>query len=62
MPGDLLLDCFDLARDVRQAPTWRARLGYVFGPPGWSHDGSRMTTEQYREHLREQRASHDTRG
>lgn len=22
------------------------RLGYVFGPPGWSHDGSRQTTEQ----------------
>jgi sterol desaturase/sphingolipid hydroxylase (fatty acid hydroxylase superfamily) len=22
----------------------RERLGYVFGPPGWSHDGSRKTT------------------
>ncbi len=23
-----------------------ARLGYVFGPPGWSHDGSRRTSTQ----------------
>jgi len=21
----------------------------VFGPPGWSHDGSRMTTEEMKE-------------
>ena len=25
----------DIARDVRGARTWRERLGYVFGPPGW---------------------------
>ena len=24
----------------------RERLAYAFGPPGWSHDGSRDTTEQ----------------
>ena len=24
-----------IVRDVRTADTWRARLGYVFGPPGW---------------------------
>ena len=35
-----------IARDVRRANTWRARLGYVFGPPGWSADGSRLTTRQ----------------
>ena len=38
----------DIARDVRRAPTWRARLGYLFGPPGWSHDGSRKTTAELR--------------
>ncbi|OUC77012.1 sterol desaturase family protein [Gordonia lacunae] len=28
-----------IARDVRGASSWRARLGYVFGPPGWTpHD------------------------
>lgn len=35
-----------IARDVRQAETWRERLGYVFGPPGWSPDGSSLTTRQ----------------
>ncbi len=25
----------DIARDVRQARGFKARLGYVFGPPGW---------------------------
>lgn len=25
------------------------RLRYLFGPPGWSHDGSRLTSEQMRE-------------
>ncbi|MGY2006461.1 sterol desaturase family protein [Nocardia gipuzkoensis] len=25
-----------LIRDVRGASTWRGRLGYVFGPPGWT--------------------------
>ena len=24
----------------------RARLGYLLGPPGWSHDGSRQTSSQ----------------
>ncbi|WP_280409699.1 sterol desaturase family protein [Nocardia brasiliensis] len=25
-----------LVRDVRGARTWRGRLGYIFGPPGWT--------------------------
>ncbi len=37
-----------LARDVRRARTWRARLGYVFAPPGWSPDGSSLTARQLR--------------
>ena len=28
--------------------SWRERWNYVFGPPGWSHDGSRMTSEDTR--------------
>ncbi|MBS2965745.1 sterol desaturase family protein [Actinocrinis puniceicyclus] len=30
-----------IGRDVRRACGLRDRLGYVFGPPGWSPDGSR---------------------
>ncbi len=39
----------DLARDVWRAENGRQRLGYLFGPPGWSPDGSRKTTAQLRE-------------
>jgi sterol desaturase/sphingolipid hydroxylase (fatty acid hydroxylase superfamily) len=39
----------DLVRDAAQPGlTPRERLRYVFGPPGWSHDGSRLTTEDLR--------------
>ena len=34
-----------IARDLVKAPGWRAKLGYAFGPPGWSHDASRDTSE-----------------
>jgi len=37
-----------LARDVRRADSWRARLGYVFAPPGWSPDGATLTARQLR--------------
>lgn len=35
-------------RDMRKKTSWRAKFWYVFGPPGWSHDGSRMTSAQMR--------------
>ena len=28
-----------IARDLRRAPNWRARLRYLFDAPGWRHDG-----------------------
>jgi sterol desaturase/sphingolipid hydroxylase (fatty acid hydroxylase superfamily) len=38
-----------IGRDLmRRNLTWRQRIGYFFGPPGWSHDGSRGTTEALR--------------
>lgn len=27
---------------------WKEKMGYIFGPPGWSHDGSRLTSEEMR--------------
>lgn len=33
--------------------TLKQRCMYLFGPPGWSHDGSRMTSEQLRQLERE---------
>ena len=48
-----------IAGDLWRAP-WRAKLGYAFGPPGWSHDGSRDTSEQIRARWEEQEAWRET--
>ncbi len=32
----------------RRDVSWKERAGYLFGPPGWSHDGSRATSEELR--------------
>ena len=37
-----------ILRDLRAAGGWRDRLGFAFGPPGWSPDGSRETTASIR--------------
>jgi sterol desaturase/sphingolipid hydroxylase (fatty acid hydroxylase superfamily) len=37
-----------IGRDLAQAPSWRERLGYAFGQPGWSPDGSRLSTDAIR--------------
>ena len=38
----------DLIRDVVRSPSPKAALMYAFGPPGWSHDGSRKTSAEIR--------------
>jgi sterol desaturase/sphingolipid hydroxylase (fatty acid hydroxylase superfamily) len=35
--------------DLKKSRNIRQFLGYLFGPPGWSHDGTRMTAAQLRE-------------
>ena len=37
-----------IARDVWNAP-WGSKLGYIWRPPGWSHDDSRDTSDAIRE-------------
>lgn len=37
-----------IARDVWNAP-WGSKLGYLWRPPGWSHDASRDTSDAIRE-------------
>jgi sterol desaturase/sphingolipid hydroxylase (fatty acid hydroxylase superfamily) len=32
-----------LLRDMKKAPSLKAKLQYLFNPPGWSHDGSTQT-------------------
>ena len=39
-----------IGRDLsRRDIGWKEKWYYLFGPPGWSHDGSRQTSEQMRE-------------
>ncbi|HET9825709.1 MAG TPA: sterol desaturase family protein [Chitinophagaceae bacterium] len=39
-----------ISRDLRRVDiSWKEKFFYVFGPPGWSHDGSRLTSDQLRE-------------
>lgn len=38
-----------LCKDLKQRISWKLKWKYIFGPPGWSHDGSRQTSKQLRE-------------
>ena len=49
-----------IVRDVRAAPGWRERFLYAFGRPGYSHDGTRMTSVAFRQAYRALTA--ETRG
>ncbi len=40
-----------IVQDFKAAPGWKNKWMYLFGPPGWSHDGSRQTSAQLREKL-----------
>lgn len=35
--------------DLKRAPDFKSRLGYLFMPPGWSHDGKTKTSAQLRQ-------------
>ncbi len=38
----------NILTDVKKTPGLFNKLMYVFGPPGWSHDGSKKTAKQLR--------------
>ncbi len=42
----------NIFKDIRKGPTLKDKLLYVFGPPGWSHDGSTKTSSQLRAELK----------
>jgi sterol desaturase/sphingolipid hydroxylase (fatty acid hydroxylase superfamily) len=46
-----------IAQDVWRAP-WAAKLHYVFGPPGWTHDNSRDTSDSIRARWLERENEH----
>jgi sterol desaturase/sphingolipid hydroxylase (fatty acid hydroxylase superfamily) len=47
-----------IGRDLRKSSSIRAKFMYVFGPPGWSHDGSKKTARQLRTQLKESKKHH----
>ncbi len=40
----------DIWKDVKKSPKLWHKFMYIFGPPGWSHDGSTLTVKQ-QQHL-----------
>ncbi|MBC7848296.1 MAG: sterol desaturase family protein, partial [Chitinophagaceae bacterium] len=49
-PGTIVFHEWNsIGKDIQRADlSWREKWWYLFGPPGWSHDGSRLTSEQMR--------------
>ena len=41
-----------IINDLKKKTTMKEKLMYVFGPPGYSHDGSRKTSKQLRKELK----------
>jgi sterol desaturase/sphingolipid hydroxylase (fatty acid hydroxylase superfamily) len=41
----------NIFNDLKKAPGFKAKWMYVFGPPGWSHDGSKKTSKQLQREL-----------
>lgn len=42
-----------LFKDVRKAKGFRNKWNYILRPPGWSHDGSTLTSTQLRKELKQ---------
>ncbi|MBF8150471.1 sterol desaturase family protein [Winogradskyella sp. F6397] len=40
--------------DMKKSKNWYHKFMYVFGPPGWSHDGSTLTIKQIRRQMAEE--------
>ncbi len=43
----------NIGKDIKKGTTFKHKCMYVFGPPGWSHDGSTKTARQLRKELHE---------
>ncbi|MCF8424083.1 MAG: sterol desaturase family protein [Bacteroidia bacterium] len=41
-----------ILEDLKKQTSIKNKLMYVFGPPGWSHDGSKKTSKQLRNQLK----------
>lgn len=39
----------EILNDLRKSVSFKEKFMYIFGPPGWSHDGSKKTSRQLKE-------------
>ena len=46
----------DIWNDLKKSPKWSHKFMYIFGPPGWSHDGSTMTVKQQQRMFNKQKS------
>lgn len=44
----------NIRRDLKRNLHWKEKIGYVFMPPGWSHDGSTKTSRELQEERQNQ--------
>jgi sterol desaturase/sphingolipid hydroxylase (fatty acid hydroxylase superfamily) len=50
LPAIIFHEWRDIWKDIRRKDiSFKHKMKYLFGPPGWSHDGHRMTSEQMRQ-------------
>jgi sterol desaturase/sphingolipid hydroxylase (fatty acid hydroxylase superfamily) len=47
----------NIGKDLKKGNSLKHKFMYVFGPPGWSHDGSTKTARQLRKELQENRSA-----
>lgn len=47
----------NIFHDLKKPSSFKTKLMYVFGPPGWSHDGSKKTSRQMRAELYSENSS-----
>ena len=45
----------DIWKDMKKSKNWYHKFMYIFGPPGWSHDGSTLTIKQIRKATRNEK-------
>jgi len=51
IPRVVLGEWGKIYQDLQKPVSFKDKLMYIFGPPGWSHDGSTLTSAQLREKL-----------
>jgi sterol desaturase/sphingolipid hydroxylase (fatty acid hydroxylase superfamily) len=53
-PGKMVFhEWINIFKDLKKKCSIKDKLFYVFGPPGWSHDGSTKTSSQLRAELKD---------